>query len=320
MTITLAAPSAGDGVCALADYAELRAITAKDRNSSLQDLVQDLKRSGTAIEGEEDLDDDEIPEPSDKMVEPFRTAAEEAFAELDDRSVACGAGEAGYPFALLARALQARQAPDDSIYLFLLLLSKYGKDSGPKKSHPEQLFEDICTRAAAAYFGGGALAGQALRFGHPRKGLPSNFRAALDAVCRQIGDGASHEAPPRRGVHKDGNLDIVCWRPFPDKRHGTLLGFGQCATGWNEWRSKAGELQPQSFMSKFMREPFSVPPARLFFVPWRVEKNDWRETCIDGGILFDRCRIALLTGDVGASLRGQCRNWSREVMKKELGA
>lgn len=320
MTITLAAPSAGEGTCALADYAELRAVTAHDRNSSLQDLVQDLKRSGTAAGGIEDLDEDEVPERPDTIVEPFRAAAEEVFAELDERKVGCTADVNVYPFEVLDRAIQAGKSPEESIYVFLLLLSKYGKDAGPKRSFPERLFEDLCTHAAARYFGGEFLAGQAVRFAHPRTNLPSNFRDALDHVFSMIGEGVCRDVAPRAGVHKDAKLDIVCWRPFPDKRHGSLLGFGQCATGHNEWRSKAIELQPQNFMSKFMRDPFSVPPTRLFFVPWRVEKADWRETCIDGGILFDRCRIALLTKDVEASLRTRCFAWSRAVLKKELGA
>lgn len=320
MTITLAAPSAGEGTCALADYVELRAVTAHDCNSSLQDLVQDLKRSGTAVAEEEDLDEDEVPESPDKIVEPFRAAAEEAFAELDERKKACGIDVSAYPFEVLDRAIQARKPLDDSIYLFLLLLSAYGKDAGPKRSFPERLFEEVCAVAASRYFGGDGLIGLAVRFGHPRSLLPKQFRTALDRVCEMIGEGASSDNAPRQGVHKDAGLDIVCWRPFPDKRHGTLMGFGQCATGKNGWRAKTHELQPQGFMDKFMRDRFSVPPTRLFFVPWRVEKDDWRSTCVDGGILFDRCRIALLTKDADKALSDQCRAWSRAVLKQELGA
>ncbi|MFY9342273.1 MAG: hypothetical protein WAT39_07280 [Planctomycetota bacterium] len=318
MNSSLAAPSAGEGTCALADYMELCAIKAGDRNTSIQDLVQDLKRSGTSVSGEDELDDDESAGPADLMVEAHRVQAEEAFAELDDRWIACGSDRAAYPFSLLDRALQANAVPQDSIYLFLLLLAKYGKDAGPKHSFPERTFEELCAHAAAGYFGGAALGGQAVRFGHPRRGLPTSFHAALHEVCRRVGEGAARDAP-RPGV-KDGKLDVICWRPFPDGRQGILLGFGQCATGWNEWQAKAGELQPQSFMDKFMAERFAVPPTRLFFVPWRVERSCWRDCSCDGGILFDRCRIALLTKDVDASLRTECSTWSRYVLKKEIGA
>jgi len=95
---------------------------------------------------------------------------------------------------------------------------------------------------------------------------------------------------------------------------GKLIGFGQCATGHN-WRTKLSELQTPAFWKKWITEPAAVDPVRMFFVPFRVEAIKWDDASIDGGILFDRCRIASLAANLDDALRRSCRRWTRHVLK-----
>jgi hypothetical protein len=200
----------------------------------------------------------------------------------------------------------------------------FGKDAGPTDLHGERLFEDISVLAAESYFGG-TSAGRARAFGFPRRVLPAEFSDALDTLCGALGEGvASNRKAPRRNDQKDAMLDLVAWRDFPDARVGKAIGFGQCATGRNGWEKKASELVPDDFQKLWMTKATVVNPLRMFFVPWRVEGDDWERVCIRGGILFERCRIAhhasvppSTSGSGEAahlgSLRAECQRWCEAV-------
>src|SRR5437667_3323115 len=128
-------PAATAGPCELADYLELRAMRAADRNSSIQDLIQDVRRTGTSEElGHPDDDRGD----TDRGGEKSESCALDAFGELEDRKTACGARDA-YPFDIGERSIQLQQTGEDTVYTFLLLLSRYGMGAGPTGTRPERL-------------------------------------------------------------------------------------------------------------------------------------------------------------------------------------
>lgn len=312
MTV-LTTPVATAGPEEMADYVELCTFIAADRNSSLQDLIQALRRTGTAEElYPADADASEV---EDRGAEKSEACALDAFAEIEDRRSACGGR---YPFEVLDRSLGLLPEAESAIYTFMLLLSRYGLRAGPAGSHPERLFEDLALAAAQNYFGGQANGGRAFHFGFPRRVLPRAFPQALRTLLSHMKDGLPNNDAPRRKNQKDGKLDLIAWREFPDGRRGKLIGYGQCAAGVSDWREKVSELQPLAFNKKWLREHPAVDPTRLFFVPLRVTSVEWHHTCVDGGILFDRCRIAALASGADADILSACSIWSAHVLRNSL--
>jgi hypothetical protein len=100
-----------------------------------------------------------------------------------------------------------------------------------------------------------------------------------------------NKSAPRIEHQKDGRLDVVAWKQFPDMRRGRIIVYGQCATG-EDWEEKAFALRPESWREKWLTEPFLPHPLSAFFVPHFVPEPDWKNTILDGGLLFDRFRIA----------------------------
>jgi hypothetical protein len=141
MTAELAAPAATASPAAHADWLELRALASADRNSAFEELASAIRLSGTtdAVAGVESAEDEV--DPRRERLEPL---ASRAFDELDDRATACGGRGGNYPFEVEPQYLEARRYWKRSTYVFLLLLSTYGKDAGPSDSDGARLFEDVC--------------------------------------------------------------------------------------------------------------------------------------------------------------------------------
>ena len=112
-------------------------------------------------------------------------------------------------------------------------------------------------------------------------------------------------------------LDLTVWRPFLDRRPGKLIGFGQCATG-NDWTDKLTHLQPDAFCSMWMLDYPAVAPIRLFFVPFRIEQRRWLDVARQGGIVFDRCRIANHADGIHKDLRRELSQWTIHVLRKQV--
>jgi hypothetical protein len=112
----------------------------------------------------------------------------------------------------------------------------------------------------------------------------------VTALCiEHIGEGQTFREQPV-GSTKDSHLDVVAWRDSPDRLPGKLLLFGACASG-SDWHEKVFELNPDSFCQKWMAEQ-PVSFVKAFFIPHRIHLKDWKHHSWDGGIIFDRCRIA----------------------------
>lgn len=302
MPVRMTSPAATSDVVERADWVELTALLAKDRNTSLSDLQRVINRGGSvdAVDGTE------------RDQEKAQTAAEDAFAEIADRVTACSGT---YPFQLGRRSLQAKATARRSIYSFCLALTRFGKDAGPPGLKGEQLFEDVSEIAVAEYLGGTKNGAQTYLFGFPRRRTLNGFKPALNELCVRLGEGIGSRDRPKTRDQKDGRLDIVGWRPFSDGRPGKLIVFGQCATG-DDWDTKLDELQPDKFCKKWLKDPLTHEPSRLFFVPHRVLLDVWDVTSIDAGIVFDRCRVAAHATKAPQTLRVDCQRWTDHALTK----
>jgi len=255
----------------------------------------------------------------DEGAERAQAVAEGALGELEEREIACGRSNSAYPFELGYQTVSAKRGTDWSIYAFLLLLGRYGKDAGPPGSDGADLFERVCAAAAVEYFGGADHGAQSYLFGFPRRIGKAGFSDALDDLCLLLNEGGGHRHRPTSRAQKDAKLDIVAWKAFDDGRPGKLIGFGQCATG-ADWPAKLTELLPDSFCRKWMHEVPPVPPIRMFFIPFRLERSRWYAINSDGGVMFDRCRIVGLTRGIDRLLKKECAAWARFVINRKINA
>jgi hypothetical protein len=309
MPQALEVPAASAGPEAAADWLELAALRAEDRNSSLQELIQAVRTSGS-LDAVESADAGGV----DARGESSERVAEDAFSELGDRLTSC---DSAYPFDISSGYVRVTAQPKNYVYLFLLLLSKFGLGAGPAKIDAPKLFEEICADAARSYLGGQALGVERYLFGAPRRGTAASFRKAVNDLCLKLGEGGGCRERMRLKHQKDAKLDLVAWRAFHDGRASKLVAFGQCATGRN-WHTKLTELQPTAFCGLWFRDSLAVQPLRFFFVPFRVDRSTWEEAAFYGGVLFDRCRIAANAKDIEQGIADACRNWSEFAIRKRL--
>jgi hypothetical protein len=64
-----------------------------------------------------------------------------------------------------------------------------------------------------------------------------------------------------------------------------------------------------------MAESPAVEPVRMYFVTDRVTLR-WYERSVDGGILFDRCRILEYSHDLPKALLTDIVKWTKAAAKK----
>lgn len=303
-------PLASDSAETLADWLELEALRSANKSASLETLVQTLRRGGSVDALEEDTDDGDTR--TDRGSEKSQQVAADAFSELEGRVIA-SAGQ--YPFQVEQGLIRLPDPQQAIPYVALLMLSMVPPSTGHKGT--AALFEHLCTHAAHTFLGGVANNAGALRFGAPRRKPHTKFCDAIDHLCVQLAEGGGCKVATATHTGDDG-LDIVAWKHFADKKPGKLVAFGQCAGGTTDWDGKLNELDGRKFATKWFRAPLVVDPLRFFFVPRRVANDDWFNASVDGGILFDRCRIAACLKGLDASLLKECEAAVDKIGKKVL--
>ena len=312
MIAGIESPPASADATAHADWLELKALAADDGNSSFQDFVAEIRRDGST-----DAVQDSIEALVDSRGETSEQVADAVFYELEDR--ACAAGS-GYPFSVGEQAIQLNADLLDagSTYVFLLLLSKFGVNAAKGvRVRPERDFEDISMVAAEGYFGRNEHDGSYL-FAFPRRTAASGFPAAVDELSELLGEGGGANRVTPAAQQKDAHLDVVVWHGFADRRPGQLIAFGQCASGAN-WTTKLSELpDTRSWCQAWMLQPPSVPAVRMFFMPHRPTREEWKTRASIGGVLFDRCRIAHHVPQLPSQVRSSCLRWSAAVTDSQV--
>ena len=87
---------------------------------------------------------------------------------------------------------------------------------------------------------------------------------------------------------KDGGLDIVCYRRFPDTREATPTFFIQCASG-ADWRNKVQTPNPAEWQ-KYLDS--AVQPSTGIAAPFVISDEKVRFAGLKGQIIvFDRLRL-----------------------------
>ncbi|MEU0266537.1 hypothetical protein [Nocardioides sp. NPDC006303] len=146
--------------------------------------------------------------------------------EMDRRSRVLG-GQ--YPFKIHGEyAVQCAHGAATSTYATVALMAPGNPVREYINPAPDEamavIFENVVVTAASSLWG---EPGRALRFGWPSDiGRPPEFDLAIEWLAGKIGVkvGQGYRQPRR----KDGGVDVVAWRPFPDHRPGFPVLLVQC--------------------------------------------------------------------------------------------
>lgn len=293
-------PSPSDKAHELADYVEL--VAWRDGSMSAVALSRFLGRR-------EDPDYSVGGVPEEDEVD---TVAEDAFVEIGRRHEACAGG---YPFVLDDNgAIVRRQGhiggeenARHTIYKYLLLATRLNmKDDRQHDGYDgTQLLEELAAESAMSYLGNRS---ESMVFGTAASA--SGFPGRVNELCSRMAEGGGfvdHDNTASR--QQDGKLDVVAWTPFSDRLPGQLIMFGQCKTG-THYNDQLAQLQPDAFCSKWLRTQPAATPARAFFLAEALPRSGWRDSAVDAGVLFDRCRIVDFARDASADLLARIRGWT----------
>jgi len=308
-------PSGRSPATDFADWLEIEALVASDMNVSREDLARALHRPGNTSE------------------ESARTLADDAFAEIADRTRACGtraaAPDACYPFKLsedeqlLEAETSAGSIDKGLFYLFLLAVTRGSMSSEHRKLggvDPTKTFELLCADVLASFWGGRSDHADVFVIGTAGGRGSGGFPAQIDTLCAHLDEGDGWKKGARSPGAGDGGLDLAVWRKFRDKRAGGLVGFAQCKTG-EHWSEHVGKLTPRAICGNYMTTPLLVDPLGIYMIPHRLDSSDWeRWTRNSRGLFFDRCRIVQYAEQIDDGCRVQCRTWLTEALSNTVKA
>ncbi len=192
-----------------------------------------------------------------------------------------------YPFSLTDIFVAPETSATSSNYAALLFLSPGSPTRQLVSPQPTgemtALFERLTTVAIQALMGSES---RALRFGWPSEnGRPERFSDAIDWLANQMGirSGTAFRSPLR----KDGGVDVVAWRPFPDKRSGFPVALVQC-TVQRDIVPKSRDIDVRNWAGWLALD---LEPATFLAFPGTVAKTeDWNEIALRT-LVLDRIRI-----------------------------
>lgn len=293
-------PNNTDSEYLIADYLEYRCLL---KGTSVSDMEV---RSSLSVSDDE-LDNDGV-ESSDDI---SMSVVEKALMCCSQR---CHIGGDKYPFVLSNHSITKKDHESWSyvVYTFLLLTTRLNMNTQKNQNGQDatKLFEHLCEKVLATYLGEHS---KSFVFG---TGVSGGFQAKIEDLINRLHLNALYKSPfGSTGRQKDGNLDVVAWIPFDDKKDSQLIFFGQCKTGDN-WEEKLTELQPDDFFSNYMsNKPFNGA-CKAFFVAESFGDFKWEERTTAGGIFFDRMRIMqYLPKEIDEQLMNNIALWVSGAMK-----
>ena len=193
-----------------------------------------------------------------------------------------------YPFSVVSGIFVARTAEAlSTAYTTLLLLSPgspFRQLFAPQPtSEMATLFERLTAHATEEFFGPQSVV---IRFGWPSdNGRPERFNDAIEWLAGLMGikPGSSFRPP----IRKDGGVDLVVWRPFPDKRTNFPVGLVQC-TVQREVVSKSRDIDVRNWSNWLA---FDIDPSTILAIPGTIARPEvWNEIALRT-LVLDRVRL-----------------------------
>ena len=257
-----------------------------------------LDEDGEGYEGCEDADDGN------------GNRVDETLMEIEYRKDSCNGG---YPYefddtgTILKLRLNIVRSDPSIIYFYLLAATRLNMKIDRRQANIDgtMAMEEVSAHALRTYLGERSISKV---FG---TSVGGSFKDKVNRLCKALKEPTAFEN--RDGddvpVHaKDGKLDVVAWIPFADSSPSQLIVFAQSKTG-TTWRDRASELWPDIFQNRWLRKPFLVKPIRAFCVSESIIQNKWNSTCIDTGLLLDRCRLVECCINLDKELKKKLDKW-----------
>jgi hypothetical protein len=245
---------------------------------------------------------------------------ERTWAELERRSNCLGIGS---PFKLDGkRIVRIRNWEDSPAYSFCLALAcakwypNWAGALGKNFTRQGQLFELVTVAALEQLLPSWKI--------HRTGWAPDNtnkIKAIVQRLSGLLFETQGELEPWVSPMANEAGLDIVCYRPFDDRRPNLPTLFVQCASG----KHLEGKLATPDLKEWQKIIQFIVSPRRSFATPLAFTDSEFRRVCnkVDG-LLLDRCRL-LAAGRDGAdwltsSLKSKLCTWVRpRIAKLERG-
>jgi hypothetical protein len=204
----------------------------------------------------------------------------------------------GYPFKVAA-GVAALPDASERAWTALLLMSgnsplRKSLDIGQAAVH----LELVTAEALQSLYGPGT---SAMRFAWPSDdGRPPDFPEAIRWLANRmkVPIGNSYRPP----YAKDGGVDVVAWRPFPDGRSGFPVLLAQC-TLERDFRHKAGDIDVRVWAGWLALD---VDPATALAVPDVVAPGEAWNALAARTVVLDRVRLSSLLA---------CREASRDRLE-----
>ncbi len=288
----------------LADYMELLCwihgrLSQTEMMRFLGIMDDNLDEGGDEYEGCDDADEDN------------GNLIDETLNEIEYRQDSCNGG---YPFDLdnstgtiLTLRPKINQSDPVIIYLYLLAATRLNMKEDKKQADIDGALamEGVSAHALRGYLGNRCVS----RVFGTSSG--DSFKNRINRLCEALNEPTSYSNIDGDSVSvhaRDDKLDVVAWLPFANSSPGHLILFAQSKTGTN-WKDSTKELSPEMFQHKWLRKPFLIPPIRAFCVAESVTRSKWHSTCVETGLLFDRCRLVECCNKLDDEIRTSISNW-----------
>jgi len=218
----------------------------------------------------------------------------------------------GTPFSIggyrISRILEWREVPGHSFCLLLSLSKWYrswAQQFGTDYTEQGELFEELTKESLETQFSDW----QIYRTGWSRThtdNLGTIVQEVATRLAESVGDIGQWTSPRA----KDAGLDLLCYRPFPDRRVGIPVYLMQCASG-GDWDEKL-RIPDLKIWTKIV--VFTAFPKKAFATPFAFLDHDFIRNCnIVDGMVLDRYRLlaAAKTNEqwVSAPLRKRLVTW-----------
>jgi hypothetical protein len=166
------------------------------------------------------------------------------------------------------------------------------------------LFERLCEESLRA------LHWEVHRVGWSR-GATNDMSAKVHALSTAIGEPATHDAISRwtEPQAKDGGLDLIAWKKFPDGWGGRPICLFQCASG-EDWTDKL-HTPPLALWTKLI--DFATQPRRGLTMPFAPEADFFRRKSNTDLLMYLLDRHRLLSPTFSNPTGFPCRSLSREL-------
>jgi hypothetical protein len=267
-------------------------------------LFIDDKLSSTDIV--DALTEDQIYDDQDMAAEMVANA----WTELKRRALCVGDGVS---FSISGSRI-TRQYPswrDTPAHSFCVLLSlakwhrEWAQQFGSDYTEQGALFEYLTKETLERLFSGWIV--HATGWTRTRT---NGLAAVVDTVASHLGESKGKVERWTRPTAKEAGLDLLCYRPFTDKRVGVPVYLMQCASG-SDW---VGKLHTPSLRIWTKVVEFTTEPKKAFATPFAFLEDDFRINCnLVDGLLLDRYRLLSVVGSeeewVSDSLKERIIAW-----------